>query len=63
MAFNVIGLAISIGLSIVHGQVSFRGAKLTGTHPTVAHKEFHCPKTFCAVSVFFPVDQEATRDK
>ena len=60
---NVVGLSLSLIFLFRHGQGSFSRVKLRGPLKHVAHKEFHCPKSFCAVSVFFPVDEDATRGK
>lgn len=60
---NVLGLGLSLLLWYRHGQASFSRFRIRGPLKHVAHKEFHCPKTLCAVSVFFPVDEEATRGK
>ena len=60
-ALNIIGLILSISMSFMYGQVSFSSLNLTGKYAdSIGHKEFHCPKTLCAVSVFFPVNKQAT---
>ena len=46
-----------------YGDCSLSGVKIDGPFKHIGHKEFHCPKSFCAVSVYFPVDYESTKGK
>lgn len=60
---NIIGLLLSLVLWKRHGMASFSRVKLHGPYKNVAHKNFNCQKTHCAVSAFFPADKEDTLGK
>jgi len=55
---NTFGFFVSFTLFLAFGDGTFSKVKLTGAYQ-VGHKEYHIKKNECAVSVFYPLVDQA----